>query len=119
MVSSPRRRAIVFAGAALAWSVGLLVVALVAPYDGSQTFIEVNGHGVLVVLVAPSIISVVAWVALSQRWVHGRRAAGYVAWGCVWLLSALCLLGVLSIGIYIAPASVLLIVAVSPVQLQR
>ena len=98
---------------------GLIIGALTVPMYGSQTLVEVNGNGVLGVMSAPAVLSAVAWFALAQRWGRGRRVAGWVAWACVWLLGAICVLGILSIGIYVAPAFVLLIVAVSPVQLRR
>lgn len=117
LTSSPRRRANAFGGLAVAWGIGLIVVAVTVPMYGSQTLVNINGDGVLGVMSAPAILSAVAWFALAQRWDHGRRAAGWVAWACVWLLGAICVLGILSIGIYVMPAFVLLIVAVSPVQL--
>jgi hypothetical protein len=119
------RRAFRLTAAAFLWSVGLAVAALVAPvYSGtdttsgtgiptvtthsSSTLVGENGLGILLVLAVPTIVTVLVWLALHDKCSHARRTSGYVAWGLIGLLSAFCLLGVLSIGIFVLPVALLL-----------
>lgn len=57
----------------------------------------------ILVAAVPTIVTVLVCLAL-----HGRRSSRYVAWGLIGLLSAFCLLGVLSIGIFVLPVALLL-----------
>jgi len=103
----------VFTALALLWSIGLVVAALVAPVYGSATLIEENGRGVLLVVSVPAFISAVAWIALWRRCTRGGRISGQVAWACVGVLAAFSLVGILTIGVFVAPVALLLARAVS------
>ena len=98
---------------AFLWSIGLLVAALVAPVYGSATLVDDTGARVLLVVAVPAVISATAWVALWRKCARDNRVSGYVAWTCVWVLAAFCVLAILSIGIFVAPAVVLLAGAAS------
>jgi len=113
MPSPPGRRAFVFTVLALAWSIGLLIAALVAPVYGPATLVDENGRGVLLVVAVPAVTSVAVWIALRRKCTRGGRVSGYVAWACVWVLGAFCLVGILSIGVFVAPVAVLLARAAS------
>jgi hypothetical protein len=111
--SSPSKRAFVFTALALAYSVALVVAALVAPANGSATLVAENGTGVLLVVAVPAVLCAIAWIALWRRAARGGRLSGYVAWACVWVICALCVLGALTIGWFVAPVALLLARAVS------
>jgi hypothetical protein len=112
--SSPvGRRAFVFTALALLWSIGLLVAALVAPVYGSATLVDENGLGVLLVVAVPAVLAVAVWIALWRKCTRGGAVSGYVAWACVWVLGAFCLLGILTIGAFVAPVAALLARAAS------
>ena len=113
------------------WCVGLIVGAATLPaYQSTSasvtgtsgspavteststaTLIEVNGTGVLVVVGLP--LAAVALVSSALLWRRRRRrsGAGPLAWTVVGLLGALAFVGMLSIGIFIVPAVVLLALA--------
>ena len=120
MLLSPGRRAFVLTVLAFVWSVGLLVAALVVPVyscsgscSGGGTLVGGNGLGVLLVLAMPVVLTAVVWTALWRKCSHGGRTSSCVAWLGVSVLSVLCLLAVLSIGIFVVPVAVLLACAVS------
>ncbi len=113
MPSYPGRRAFVFTVVALLWSIGLLIAAFMAPVYGSATLVDENGRGVLLVVAVPAVISVAVWIALWRKCTRGGRVSGYVAWACVSILAALCLVGILTIGVFVAPVAVLLARAAS------
>ncbi len=98
---------------ALLWSVGLLIAAIAVPVYGSATLVDENGHGVLLVVAVPAAISVAVWIALWRECTHGGRVSRYVAQACVWVLAAFCVMGILTIGAFVAPVAVLLAFAVS------
>ncbi len=128
--ASRRRRAFLLTGAAFLWSVFLVITALVLPVYGStessagpgavgsmpgtsSTLVGVNGTEVLVVVGLPALLTVFVWLALRDRFTHGRRASGYIAWTLVGLLAAGCLVAVLSIGLFVLPVALLLASAAS------
>lgn len=111
--SYPGRRAFVLTVLALLWSIGLLAAALAAPLYGSATLVDENGRGVLLVLAVPAVISLAVGIALWRKCTRGGRVSGYVAWACVSILAAFCLVGILTIGVFVAPVAVLLARAAS------
>lgn len=98
---------------AFVWSVGLLAAALFAPVYGSATLVDENGPRALLVAMVPALISVVVWVALWRMCTRGGRLSGYIAWTFVSVLGAFCLLGLASIGLFVAPVAGLLCWAAS------
>ena len=108
------RGAIWLSGAALAWAVALLVGAfLVAVYESdssaggttSDTLVAVNGAGSAAVVAVPLVAAALVLLALRT----GHRT---VAWAIVGVLVAFCLVAILTIGVFVAPAAILLGLAV-------
>jgi thiol:disulfide interchange protein len=107
---------------ALVWGTGLAVAALVVPVyqlssysnsgtatDGSATLVGVNGWGALLVTVAPLAAAMVTGWALWRR--AGRQGAGVLAWAVTGLLVCFNLLAMLSIGVFVLPVTLALVVA--------
>ena len=107
---------------ALVWGTGLAVAALVVPVyqlsgysssgtatDGSATLVGVNGLGALLVTVAPLAAVMVTGWALWRR--AGRQGAGVLAWAVTGLLVCFNLLAILSIGVFVLPVTLALVVA--------
>ncbi|HZV72137.1 MAG TPA: hypothetical protein VFF79_00320 [Conexibacter sp.] len=111
--SSRGPRAVALTAIAFVWSIGLLVAALAAPAYGGTTLVDENGRSVLLVVAVPAVMSVAVWIALRYKCSRGGRVSGYVAWACVCLLSVLCVVGILTIGVFVAPVAVLLACATS------
>jgi len=107
-VTTRGRRALSFTALAFLWSVGLLVAAVVAPVYGSATLVDESGRGVLLMVAIPAVITAIAWLALWRKCARGGRLTGYVAWACVWGLAAFCVVGILTIGVFVVPVAVLL-----------
>ena len=103
---------LVLAAAALTWSVGLILAALVAPVYGSnygsRTLIDENGQGVLLIVALPAVVCVVVGIALWHKNARRGRFSGYVAWVGALAVGALSLAGILTIGVFIAPVAILL-----------
>lgn len=113
-----------FSMAAIAWSVALLVGAATLPfYSGSQvslgcpgcpevyseqtrTLLEVNGPRVLLVVGVPLAMSLLVAITL---WTGRPSVAG--AWVLIALLWFFSLLAIVSIGMFVAPAALLLTLA--------
>ena len=107
---------------ALVWGAGLVVAALLVPVyqsssvsssgavtDGSATLVSVNGWGALLVAGAPLAAAAVTGCALWRRpW---RRGAGVLAWAVTGLLGCFNLLAMLSIGVFVLPVTIALVVA--------
>jgi hypothetical protein len=117
------RRAFWLTIGALAWGLVLVVAAFVVPvYSASgasapsdvahglpgQTLVQVNGLHVLFVIGAPFVIAALVWGALHHKCSRGGAAGGYVAWTLIAILFVGCVLGLLSVGVLMAPAAVLL-----------
>ncbi len=111
-----RRLAIRLTGGALAWSLGLVVSALLIPvYDGqtivdangitltTATYVERNGAWVLVPILIPVLASVAVALAIARP---DRRAAGW-AWPPVGLVWAVGLVTVTNAGVLLLPVAVL------------
>ena len=107
---------------ALVWGTGLAVATLVVPVyqlssysssgtatDGSATLVGVNGWGALLVTVAPLAAAMVTGWALWRR--AGRQGAGVLAWAVTGLLVCFNLLAMLSIGVFVLPVTLALVVA--------
>lgn len=100
---------------------GLVVAGFRAPlYDtdtvsssgevthGSASLVDVNGSGVVVVLLLPLLVTgLVAGALLLRR----HRGALAVAWGLTSLLAVFTLLSMLTIGPFVVPVTAALLVA--------
>jgi hypothetical protein len=107
---------------ALVWGIGLIIAALALPaYQssgasssgasavGSATLVAVNGWHALIVAAAPLTAAVLTGSALLRR--AGREGAGVLAWIVVGLLIGFTVLGMLSVGVFVLPATIALVVA--------
>jgi hypothetical protein len=99
------------------WSVGLVVAALLVPvYDTeagssvSATLVQVNGMKVLIPVGVPLVVVVLVAAALIYRRSQGKRGAGALAWAFAGLLCLLALVGILTIGIFVLPVAVVVMV---------
>jgi hypothetical protein len=77
--------------------------------DGSATLVGVNGWGALLVTVAPLAAAMMTGWALWRR--AGRQGAGVLAWAVTGLLVCFNLLATLSIGVFLLPVTLALVVA--------
>lgn len=76
--------------------------------SGSETLVGVNGTGSLVVLLVPiMVVAAVSFLLTSTRW----RAATPLAWALTTLFALANLAALLSIGIFILPVTIALVVA--------
>jgi hypothetical protein len=106
---------------ALGWSVAVVVAAMVVPaYSGSgvtstgatfttsATLVGENGAGVLAVVTLPAVATLLVWGALHRYCSRGSAWARPAAWALIGLIGLLCLVGVMTIGIFLLPVAVLL-----------
>jgi hypothetical protein len=107
---------------ALVWGIGLIIAAFALPvYQssgasssgafavGSATLVAVNGWHALIVAAAPLTAAVlIAWALLRRA---GREGAGVLAWIVAGLLIGFTLLGMLTVGVFVLPATIALVVA--------
>jgi hypothetical protein len=109
---------------AVVWGAGLVIAAVFVPAyqssrvstsgavtDASATLVGVNGWGALLVAGAPLAAAIVIWYALWRR--RGRQGAGVLAWVVTALLACFNLLAMLSIGVFLIPVTLALVVACS------
>lgn len=110
--------------AAFSWGVALVPAALLLPaYQGSEssssgvtthtsaTLVGVNGPWVLGIVALPAMLALVAWLGLRRRCEHGGAHGSALAWSAIAALLALSLLAAASVGPFLLPAALLLIVA--------
>jgi hypothetical protein len=117
------RAALALALAACFWSALLVAAAFLLPvYSGqlagprgvateSATLVAVNGPGVAAVMAIPLLLSLLVFAGLHQKCSRGGTAGTGLAWTGIALLAALAVIGMMSIGVAVLPAVVLLIVA--------
>jgi hypothetical protein len=124
--TAARRRylAVRMTAGALVWSIGLVLVALFVPVYGSSetsagdngvtlthaTLVQVNGPRALALMAIPAVVSIVVAWALRAMWAGVRWSVG-VAWAAVIVLAAETVVGIVSVGIFILPVTVLLAAA--------
>lgn len=110
--------------AALIWSLGLVVVAIFVHTYGGQTVSDSNGltltartaiqvHGLkAVIVVAIPVVAtlVVAW-ALYRRRTGRSRYSGAAAWTAIVIVATVAVLGIPSVGLFMVPVVVLLVLA--------
>jgi hypothetical protein len=114
------------AAAAAAWSLALIPAAFLIPVyrgtaaatgDGlvatSSTLVAQNGLAVLVPVCVPAMLTLLIWFALHRGCARGGRIASLAASGGVALLAAFNVLALLSIGVFVLPATLLVAWAAS------
>ncbi len=79
--------------------------------DVSSTLIHVNGLKILAIVALPLLGALVATWSIVDRRRRSRRGVGTVTWSVIAALGALALLGVFTIGPFIAPVPLCLLVA--------
>ena len=114
---------------ALVWSTGLVIAAFRLPVyrslsvsghslsffsshaatSGSATLVAVNGWGGVVLVAVPLAAAVVVACALWRR--IADEGAGGLAWTATFLLICFNVLAMLSIGLFVVPATLALLVA--------
>ena len=105
--------------ASVVFGAGLLVAAFtVSAYNGtvSQTLVQANGGKVLVVIAIPLAGALLTIWTIVVRRRYARRGVGVVTWLVIGALGALALLGLLTIGPFVAPVPVCLLVAALRIQ---
>lgn len=90
-------------GAAAAWSVLVLLV-------GSLLLTPENGDGVVIVLSIPLLLVGLFVGALARRRSQHRLGPGALAWVLAGCASLMCLVGALTIGIFLVPVAALLLI---------
>ena len=97
---------------ACAWAVLLLVGAATVPlYSDGATLVEANGTGVLYVVAVPAVLGLAAYGGLHLKCARGSGAGSVLAVAAIALLAGFTLLSMLSIGIFVLPATLLLALA--------
>jgi hypothetical protein len=117
--------AIRLTAAALVWSAGLLLAALLAGvYKGqtissdagitltTRTFVQVHGFEALVLVLLPVVVCAAVAIALWQRRRGSAAWSGPVAWAAVGVLAIESILAITSVGAFLLPAVVLLALSV-------
>jgi cytochrome bd-type quinol oxidase subunit 2 len=107
-------------GLAALWSLGLVAAGfLVNSYSTSNgpglTLIQENGLQVLAPLLIPFVGVVTIALALWHRRHNQKRGVGVLVWIVFGLLALLVVLGALTIGPFISPVAVLVLVAITRV----
>jgi hypothetical protein len=108
-------------GLAALWSLGLVAAGfLVNSYSSTNgpglTLIQENGVKVLFILLIPFVGVVIVALALWRRRSMRKPGVGVLAWVVFGLLAVLVILGALTIGPFIAPVAVFVLVAITRVQ---
>jgi hypothetical protein len=116
-------------GFAGVWSVGLLVAAVTLPAysrssvtyssatgpvsvtESSATLVEENGSGVLAVVAIPLVVTGVVALALVFRFRTARSGPGVLACALCGVVLVLCLLSMLTIGLFVLPVAIALVAA--------
>jgi hypothetical protein len=100
--------------ASVVFGAGLVVTAFtVSAYTGtvSQTLVQANGGKVIFIVAIPLVGALLVIWTIVARLGHARRGVGVLTWLVVGVLSALAMLGMLTIGPFIAPVPICLLVA--------
>jgi len=108
-------------GLAALWSLGLVAAGfLVTSYSSSNgpglTLIQENGLKVLAILLIPFVGVVIVALALSRRRRLHKSGVGVLVWIIFGLLAMLVVLGALTIGPFIGPVAVFVVLAISHVK---
>ena len=123
------RRASIALLIAVFLSLGFLAAGFTVPvYEGvtsgpgptvtetSKTLVAENGSGVVPLIAFPLLASLIVAIALLGR---GRSAAMAVAWTATGAVALLNLLAILTIGIFLVPVTIALVVACTAATAER
>lgn len=108
----------------VACALALMPVAFLAPVYGGEeststgstiatrnTLVGENGLWVVWLLCIPIVLAVSAWMGLHWRCARGSNWGTRLAWASVALLWAFVVVGIASVGFFLIPAALLLVVA--------
>jgi hypothetical protein len=114
-----------FLALATAWSGALILLALILRQPRSTsggvnshiapsvTLVQENGPKVLIPVGLPLALTLCVALLMWSHYRRDRPLLGVGVWVCVGLLLALSLLAILSVGIFILPVAVLVVLAVA------
>jgi vacuolar-type H+-ATPase subunit I/STV1 len=105
--------------ASVVFGAALLFAAFTVPaYNGtiSQTLVEANGKKVIFIVAVPLVGALLAMGTIAARRRREREGVGITTWLLLGALGALAALGVLTIGPFVAPVPICLLVAVLRIQ---
>jgi hypothetical protein len=118
--------AVLLTSLGLVCALALVPLAFVAPvYSGQSsssggvtsathdTLIGINGYSVLVPICVPLLLALLCWLGLHLRCARGSRVGTALGWSSAWLLAAFAVVASASIGLYVLPAAMLLVLGAS------
>lgn len=76
----------------------------------SATLVQVNGMKVLIPVGVPLVVVGLVVAALRYRRSRGKPGAGVIAWASAGLLGLLALAGMVTVGIFVVPVAVVVMV---------
>lgn len=100
--------------ASVIFGAGVLVAAFtVSAYNGtvSQTLVQANGGKVIFIVAVPLAGALLAIGTILVRQRHERAGVGTLTWWVIGVLGAFAFLGMLTIGPFVAPIPVCLLMA--------
>ena len=100
--------------ASVVFGAGLLVAAFTVPaYNGtiSQTLVQANGGKVIFIVSIPLLGALLAIGAILVRLRRARAGVGTFTWLVIGVLGAFTFLGMLTIGPFVAPVPICLLMA--------
>ncbi|MHB1209882.1 MAG: hypothetical protein ACYC1I_09285 [Acidimicrobiales bacterium] len=98
---------------------GLIVAAFtVSAYSGTvpQTLVQANGRKVILIVAIPLVGALLAIGTIVVRAWRARSGVGIITWLIIGVLGVLTVLGLLTIGPFIAPVPVCLLLAALRIQ---
>ena len=100
--------------ASVVFGAGLLLAAFtVSTYSGtvSQTLVQANGGKVIFIIAIPLVGALLAIGSILVRVGHARTGVGTFTWLVIGVLGAFSFLGMLTIGPFVAPVPICLLMA--------
>ena len=105
--------------ASVVFAAGLVIGGFtVSAYNGttSETLVQANGPKVVFIIAIPLVGALVAIWTIVARLRSARSGVGVFTWVVVGVLGVLVVLGIFTIGPFVAPVPVCLLVAVLRIQ---
>jgi hypothetical protein len=109
---------------ACAWLLWLIPAAAIVPFGSevtetstgivthsSPTLVETDGMRVLWLMAFPAVLGLIAWAGLHRKCTGRASADARMAWFPISLLLGFSILGGFSVGLFVLPAALVLVVA--------